>query len=523
MIRRSTWPWLLLSALVAIGCKSRSAAPAGETGREGPEAISVTHFTDRTELFVEFPPLVRGQDSAFAVHLTRLTDFKPVAEGRVTIVLSGAGAPEERWTADHAQVPGIFRPVARPASAGERSLTIIVEAGGGPDPHELGAVTVHATAADAARAAAAEAPPATPRITYLKEQQWRTEFATELVSERTLRASVAANGVLRARPEGEARITAPAAGRLVTAGATFPRIGMQVRKNDVLTVLAPRLGADADLATLELARDRARIELEHAQHERERLERLLEEHAVPERRVAEARAAEATARAELDAAGRRLAHYHGESSAAGAGSAGRMPVRSPIAGVVVAAHVSPGTFVEEGYEMFHVVDLARLWLEVQIPEVDIARVRAANAAWFEVEGFDHAFEVSAATGGRVVALGGALDPASRTAPLVFELDNPERVLRVGMFARARVLTGESVSSAAIPRSAVVEEGGQDVAYVEVEGEAFERRVLRLGLRDGDFVQVLEGLRPGERVVTKGAYYIRLAASSGAVPAHGHVH
>jgi multidrug efflux pump subunit AcrA (membrane-fusion protein) len=86
-----------------------------------------------------------------------------------------------------------------------------------------------------------------------------------------------------------------------------------------------------------------------------------------------------------------------------------------------------------------------------------------------------------------------------------------------------VLTGDGVTGPAIPVSAVVDDQGQSVAYVEVAGEAFERRGLRLGIRDGDFVQVLDGLAPGERVVTRGAYQVRLAAASGAVPAHGHAH
>jgi multidrug efflux pump subunit AcrA (membrane-fusion protein) len=62
-----------------------------------------------------------------------------------------------------------------------------------------------------------------------------------------------------------------------------------------------------------------------------------------------------------------------------------------------------------------------------------------------------------------------------------------------------------------------------VAYVMVEDEAFERRPLRLGLRSHGWVEVLEGVAAGERVVAKGAYEVRLASASGAVPAHGHAH
>jgi multidrug efflux pump subunit AcrA (membrane-fusion protein) len=92
-----------------------------------------------------------------------------------------------------------------------------------------------------------------------------------------------------------------------------------------------------------------------------------------------------------------------------------------------------------------------------------------------------------------------------------------------MFADVRVLSGEAKETMAVPVSAILDEAGESVVYVEQGGESFERRPLELGGRDGDFVEVLSGLSPGERVVTKGAYYIRLASSSGAVPAHGHAH
>ena len=97
------------------------------------------------------------------------------------------------------------------------------------------------------------------------------------------------------------------------------------------------------------------------------------------------------------------------------------------------------------------------------------------------------------------------------------------MLAVGMFADVNVLTGDERTVLAIPTSAVVDDGGESVAYVEREGESFERRSLTLGVRDGDFVEVLDGLSPGERLVTRGAYYLRLAAASGAIPAHGHAH
>jgi len=329
------------------------------------------------------------------------------------------------------------------------------------------------------------------------------------------------SGTLRARADGEVHITAPVTGRLVTAGDAFPRIGLQVEQDQVLVTLAPRPSGETDLASLDLAVVRADLDVEHTRRERERLEGLLRDGAVPERRVIAARRDEARAQAEFTAAQRRL-HQHGRvQRASAAGSAGGIiTARAPISGTLVAADVAPGMFLEAGREMFHIVDLERLWLEVRVPEANIGRIDRPSGAWFEVEGFDEPFEVAA---DRVVTSGGLVDARTRTVPLIFGIDNPERRLRVGMFARVHVLTGAPVTAVAIPAAAVINDGGREVAYIQTEGETFERRIVQLGIRDGGYVEVVQGVRSGERVVVRGAFMVKLAASATAAPAHGHGH
>jgi len=517
-------------ALLLGGCGSHDhsagAEPAGhEDGGEhghahGEGAESITHWTERTELFVEFPALVVGRESAFAAHLTRLSDFKPVAVGRVTVVLSGGEAPEERFTVSEPTVPGIFRPVARPRHGGPRELSLHLESEALADSHVLGEVTVFSDADAAAHAVSPAEGETDAGISFLKEQQWPIDFATAEATERTLRPSLALSGTVRARADGEVHVTAPVSGRLVTAGEGFPRIGQEVEPDQVLVTLAPRLGAEADIASLELAHASARLDLEHARSERERLEGLLAEGAVPERRVVAARRDEDQAQAELTAAQRRLRQHGRVQRASSSDSAGGITVRAPIGGTLVAVDVAPGMFLEEGREMFHIVDLDRLWLEIRVPEANIGRAERPAGAWFEVEGFDELFEVG---GDRVVAAGGVVDARTRTIPLIFALDNPQRRLRVGMFARVHLLTAAPVEAIAIPTSALLEDGGQDVAYVQTEGESFERRIVRLGIRDGGDVQVLQGLRSGEHVVTRGAFMVKLAASATEAPQHGHAH
>jgi multidrug efflux pump subunit AcrA (membrane-fusion protein) len=86
-----------------------------------------------------------------------------------------------------------------------------------------------------------------------------------------------------------------------------------------------------------------------------------------------------------------------------------------------------------------------------------------------------------------------------------------------------IVNGEERTALAVPESALVDDSGMFVVFVQVEGEAFERRVVRLGARDRGYVEVLGGLRAGDHVVTRGAWSVKLAASSGSIPAHGHAH
>ncbi len=515
-------------AVLFLACQSNDhphgAEPAdpanGEEHGHGDSSESITHWTDQTELFVEFPSLIVGQESAFAAHLTRLSDFGPVDVGRVTVVLSGGEAPEERFAVSKPTVPGIFRPVARPQHGGLRELSLLLESDALTDTHALGELTVFLDADAAAHAASPNEAVAGAGISFLKEQQWPIDFATAEVAERALRPSLSVSGTVRARADGEVHVTAPRSGRLVTAGDAFPRIGQEVERDQILVTLAPRLGVEADIASLELAAARARLDVEHTRRERERLEGLLAEGAVAERRVLAARRDEAQAQAELTAAQRRLRQHGRIQRASASGSVGEITVRAPLSGTLVAVDVAPGMFLEQGREMFHVVDLDRLWLEVRIPEANIGRVEQPTGVWFEVAGFDEPFEVA---GDRVVTTGGIVDARTRTIPLIFGIDNPERRLRVGMFARVRVLTGAPVTAVTIPTAAVLDDGGQEVAYIQSEGETFERRVVRLGIRDGGHVEVIQGVRSGEHVVIRGAFMVKLAASATEAPAHGHAH
>lgn len=417
-------------------------------------AVAVTHFTNLTELFVEFPVFSVGNESPFAAHLTWLDTFSPVAEGRARVILSGGGLPNEEFTVEGPSIPGIFRPVAVPAHAGQREVTVVLEAPGRTSEHRLGLYTVYPDLAAIPRGEEEEEEGA---ISYLKEQQWQVDFATAPVVRRTLRESIPVVATIRATASGEAEISAPHDGQLARRGKDFPAIGTRVSKGQVLAVVGSPLGRELQ------ALDR-------------------------------------------DVSGTAL--------------------RAPIDGIIAHVHTTAGSYLEKGQPVFHIVDAEKLWLESRIPEVDVLRLTDVAGAWVALPGVDAPLVIMTKgeqANGRVVAYSQAIDARTRTASLILEFANPDQRLRTGMLVEANVFTGNRVEDLAVPVSAIVRDGGVPVVFVELGGESFERRVVQTGIRDGDYIEIRSGVSDGERVVSRGAYLVKLAASGPAEAGHGHAH
>ncbi len=483
---------------------------------EEPEPHSVTRWTDQTELFAEYPPLVVGETSRFTIHLTRLDTFKPVTEGRVEVHLTGGDASGEAFHVEGPSSPGIFGVDVTPAHPGSRELVIILRAPGLADEHGAGEVEVHASA-QAARAAAVPDGSGADGVGFLKEQQWTLDFATGVVRERAVRESIRVPARIEARPGGAADVIAPLDGRLTTV--LDAPLGATVSRGQELARLLPPPAAPGDLPQLERARAEAQSALAFATRDRERAERLVTAGAAPQRRLEEARAAEEQAKARAAAAEASLAQFQAvRSGGAAAEGQGLFVIRAPVAGVIAQRSAAPGASVTAGTILFRVVDASQVHVAGQIPEAEASRARAATSA--EIQASAEDVRIPA---GRLVGLGKVLDPASRTLPITFAFDNSRFAFPVGQAVFLHLLMDAAAPGPAVPAAAIVDDAGRPIVFVQVAGETFARRPVTLGARSGGLVQIADGVGAGERVVTTGAYLIRLAALSTSVPAHGHVH
>jgi cobalt-zinc-cadmium efflux system membrane fusion protein len=509
---------VLFVAGLSVNVCNRASSPAERAEDELP-TLDVTHWTEKTELFMEYPPLVAGQPALFAIHLTRLADFTPVSAGQATVEFTPeSGGTAKTLVGPKPSRPGAFRVEEAPPPPGRYRWALVLEAPDLSDRHELGTITVFSDE-QAARAETEKAPAEdATAIAYLKEQQWTNEFATVLVHEAEIRSSIRVPATIHPLPGGEAIVAAPAAGRF--RAESLLSIGDRVRADQVLGRLEPRLSAGADRATLEAELATARAAVEAARVEQERAERLLAERAVPARRAEDARRAAGVAEAQVRAAEARLTQRDEALRSGGGGAAGNtFALRAPIAGRLAEVMATLGASYDEGAPLFRIVRTDRLELEVQVPAPDVPAARATAGVALEVPGIAEPFQLRPDH----VRDSGVVDPSTRALAVQMDIPNPGERLLVGQTATAILYGRERQRVPAVPATAVLMEAGRPYVFVQVGGEQFSRRFIEIASRDGELVGIRSGLMPGERVVTRGAYEVQLASAASGLPAEGHVH
>jgi len=180
-------------------------------------------------------------------------------------------------------------------------------------------------------------------------------------------------------------------------------------------------------------------------------------------------------------------------------------VPSPISGKVVTRNAAPGFLAQPGNAPapFSVADLSTMWMVANVIETDAPAYKLGQAVEVRVPAYpDTVFK------GHVTALGSTIDPNSRRQLVRSEIDDPQHLLRSGMYASFVIRVADPVRSPAVPFNGVVREGdGTMTVWVTSDRRHFVRRTVKIGLQQDGWNQVLEGLEPGETVVTDGAVFL----------------
>jgi RND family efflux transporter MFP subunit len=351
-------------------------------------------------------------------------------------------------------------------------------------------------------------------VSFLKEQQWRTTFATAWVREGTLAESV--SGPARVKPAGGGEVVLTAAVDAKVAASPWPHAGLDVGAEQAVFRLLPRV---AGRSLPELHGDAAALQAEVGAAAR-RMERLSELQRLEATSLAELERARATL-AGLEA---RLAAARGGVAAAtsGADEDAAVPVRAPWAGRVAEVAVTPGQTVSAGAVLGRLVKARPLWIVVALRPEHAARVQASPRSLFlKQAGQSDPLEIPAADV-RLVARAPEVDPRTAAIDVILEIDRNASELPLGSSVEAELLLAGERHGIVAPLSALLDDSGTTVAYVQLEGESFARREVRVLGRLGREALV-DGLRPGERLVTQGGGAVRRASLLSAGAPEGHVH
>lgn len=510
---------VLLALLLLTGCsreKHEAKAPAEEA-----EPLKVTAWSDKTDVYFEADPPEAGKKGGVLIHLTRLSDFKPVTEGPLTVTLTPATGVPLSVTLPQPVRPGIYRAELTPPTAGPAVLELVTGGKGFDDRIVIPGITVAAPGEKPKLDRSNQAPKVDGAaevvlggdgaISFLKEQQWVVDFMVAKPQRRSLAASFSAAGELVPPSNAEATVSAPLSG-VLSVSRPLPFVGQRVAKGQVVAVIEPPTRPDGGIGQLSSAYGEAKSRLNLAQLEYDRAVRLHEAKIAPKKRVEEAEAALQSARAVMAPLEKSMKSVSGANG-------GRIEVRAPITGTVVEVAAGNGRGVEAGQPIVRIANTGTLWLKTNIPAVEAGKLPAKPEATFTVTGMEGEF-----TAANLVSVGDMLDPQTRTLPVIFAVPNPGGRLKAGMFATATVRTGSVAGVLALPKEALFDDEGRWFVFIHSTGEAFDRREVKIGIEDTGFVQVTGGLKEDERVVTRGAYYVKRAESAakgGADQGHAH--
>lgn len=499
---------IVMLSMLVFSCQSTEdhGHPHDEDGghsiaSEEKPALDYTVWTDKTELFVEFPALVVGETSRFAAHFTILNGHQPVREGSVTVSLI-RGDKGIRHSVDAPSSPGIFGPSLQPEEAGVYQLVFELKTPAYSDRIVLNDIPVFATMEEAEKALGGEGENGN-AITFLKEQAWKMEFQTAPVLKKEVYQTIPTSGVWKVAPSDYQTLVAPAMGRVSFSSGVLTE-GSPVKKGQVLMTIS-----SAGLTSNNLSSEiqKAKADYEQAKSDYERKKELYESKIVP--------------KSEFEQVEQKylVAKTNYETLSSGYSAGGRQ-ISAPIDGFIKSIQAVNGGFANQGDALITVTSHKSSLLEVRVSPKYITELQNIQNIWYQSN--QGTWSSLNEKGGKILSVGKEVE-ADQPLISVYAEVNEGVEMPEGSFTEAQLAVGSGDEGLAVPTGCLMEDYGNYSVIVQLSGESFERRNVLLGKRNGSEVEIIKGLSVGEVVVTKGAYQVKMASMSGQAPAHGHAH
>ncbi|MBL0342763.1 MAG: efflux RND transporter periplasmic adaptor subunit [Bacteroidetes bacterium] len=341
-------------------------------------------------------------------------------------------------------------------------------------------------------------------ITYLKEQAWKVEFANAPVAKTAFSNIIKTSGQILSAPNDEILVTAKATGIIMFSGKQTI-IGSAVK---VGTPLFTITGGELTEGNIDANYMEAKANYEKMETDYERATELVKDKIISQKDFLQAKLDFEKAQTIFNTIAKNY-------------SVKGQTVSANISGFVKSTYVTEGQFVEAGTPLATISKNRKLILQVNVSQKYFNNLSAIASANFKTTDNENVFSTTQLNG-KIISYGKSATANSPFIPITFEIDNNGNLIP-GSVAEVYLKSFPIPDALVLPVSSLIEEQGNFFVYVQTEGESFQKREVQLGASDGINFQLLSGVEEGERVVTKGAYQIKLSTAAGTLPAHGHEH
>ncbi|MDE6451465.1 MAG: efflux RND transporter periplasmic adaptor subunit, partial [Odoribacter sp.] len=308
-------------------------------------------------------------------------------------------------------------------------------------------------------------------------------------------------GQILPAPGDESGVVANSNGTISYANRKLA-VGSAVKQGELLFYIASKNLNEGDYYS------RVRANYEKAKAEYERAQMLVKDKIVSQKEYEAVQLNYQNAKIAYDA-------ISGKQSAQGVG------VSSPLSGHIKNILVKDGEYVTAGQTIATVSQNRRLVLRADVSEKHYAALPTIQSANFKTP-YDNQVYALSELSGRLLSTGKTAETNTFFVPVTFEFDNQGNVIP-GSFVEIYLLSSSLESVISIPVSALTNEMGHFYVYKQLDEEGYQKQEVKTGLNDGRSVQIISGLNAGDRIVTRGAYQVKMASASAAIPGHTHEH
>lgn len=495
----------LLTLVFAVGCNQVKTENDDHDHDHNTEQVKlkITEYTNQLELFAEADPFVKGNSTEILAHFTTLPDFDPLKDATITASLI-IGKNGIRQKINEPERPGIYRFVLKPGFNGSGELIFDIKTKEGK--YQLKTkVVVYSDLHTAEHSAEKKQLRVVNAINFTKEQSWKIDFATVYPKKEKFGTVIKTTAQIVPEQTSETIITAKTNGIVKLNDHILP--GQNLKMGKALLVISGKGLANENMEVQFLE---ARNNYEAAKNNYDRKLALSKNQIVSEQEVEDAKVAFENAKAVYNNLKDNF-NEHGQL------------VSAPRNGVVKHVHVVNGQYVEAGDPLFSLVNKNKLLLKAQVQQKNYPLLNAISS-----------FNIKTPTGnklytrenlnGMLLSYGKNIDEdAGYLIPVSFQIDRKKDLLP-GSFVDIYIKTKSEMESLIVPNKALVEEYGNYFVLVQLNPEMFEKREVKIGLSDGLFTEIVSGLKETERIVSKGAVIVKLAAVPNSLDPHaGHVH